>query len=147
MVRIFKKSWTQNGLINNYPFDQVNERLHNTDPYSAKDGLLPKKTIIGPTGFGSRWRQTNPGAGIGTGFEGEEEKSPFGSGYNDGGRADDETGIGNTPRLPDPYYAVNTNEVFLDITMKDQQDVNANNKAVLDNLKKVFKSKTLKPVT
>lgn len=105
-------------------FDRIRERAFNHDPYSTQEesGIeRNKKTVIKSPGMGSNDRGHNSGAGSGLGRdENESSDNSLSSGYNDGGRADDETGPGNTSIIPNPYHAVDTNEVFLDLDIKGQ---------------------------
>ena len=106
-------------------FRQVREKAFNTDRYTTKEQVgtnKDKKNVTSPTGFGPNDRQHNPGAGMGLDREDSLSKPKgVGSGYNDGGAADDEIGPGNTSIVPDPYYGQNVlNELFLDLNLKNQ---------------------------
>ncbi len=113
-------------LINEELFRQIQERLTGEHPLSSKrkfdDSGKPRGVFIGDEmtggpGMGSNDRRTNPGVGIGLGRDENESNDPRspGSGYNDGGRADDETGPGHKSTIgpdgenPNPYEPVDTN--------------------------------------
>lgn len=121
-------------------FKQVREKAFNTDRYTTKEQVgiaKDKKNVTSPTGFGPNDRKHNPGAGVGLDREDSLSKPKgVGSGYNDGGAADDETGPGNTSTVPDPYYATNVfNELFLDLSLKHQDE-----DRVRSNVKNLLKS-------
>lgn len=100
------------------PFFNVDEKYDQQEDTGGQP--RPKKTVIPVTGVGSNDRQHNPGAGMGDDREKKEHKpGGVGSGYNDGEAANDETGPGNTPTIPDPYYASDVfNELFMDLSLK-----------------------------
>ena len=92
-----------NPLIND-KFDDIQEWLNGTYPAykGTYDSGSPKKNTFGlGPGMGSNDRGHNPGAGMGLGRDPEESSDRgLGSGYNDGGRVDDEIGPGN--KSPNP---------------------------------------------
>lgn len=109
------------GLLQEDFFD----RIRNRDKYHTEEesGInRTKKTVISVPGLGSNDRGHNPGAGVGLGRdENESSDKSVGSGYNDGGQADDETGPGNSPSGRDPYFTVDwDNELFSDLALKGQ---------------------------
>lgn len=122
--------WPGGGLLQNQFWKDIQDKLKNDKTYSNKyESGETKKNVVPTTGFGSRWRQINPGAGIGTGYEKEEEDQPaVSSGYNDGGQADsDEGGINNSKKLPEPYWEID--EYWSDLAIKNQGiDKNPRNK-------------------
>lgn len=111
-------SYQPQSILEDDYFKRIRERLWNQDPHYQKEDTNPtkdKKNVLSPTGFGSRWRENNPGAGMNTGYEKEEEpRRGIGSGYNDGGPIDDEIGPGNTSVTPDPYVE---NQLFMDLKL------------------------------
>jgi hypothetical protein len=128
-------------LLEDQFFENVKQLLHIKSPYTQTyDSGDTKKNVIPTTGFGSRWRENNPGAGIGTGEEEEESPSRgVGSGYNDLERADiDEQGPGFSPKLPELYPYDNDNELFIDLKMKNEGDNLANRKTIRENMMKTL---------
>lgn len=126
-------------LLQDEYFRSIREKIFNKDRYKRKEdsGIHDnKKTIIETPGLGSNDRGHNPGAGMGLGRDENESKDrTLSSGYNDGERADDETGPGNTKVAPDPYYASDVfNELFLDLKLKSQ----GKNDSIRGHLKKIL---------
>ncbi len=113
------------GLLQEEFFKNIRDRVFNRDRYSTDEesGIhRTKKTVISVPGLGSNDRGHNPGAGMGLGRDENESKDrSIGSGYNDGGQADDETGPGNSPGGRDPYFTSDwDNELFSDLALKGQ---------------------------
>ena len=84
-----------NPRINDEPRNRLEEFLNGTHPLSPErpktDLGIPRKTILDQTALGPSNMQDE-----------SEDKTPhsnLGSGYNDGSRADDEIGPGNTKSL------------------------------------------------
>lgn len=121
MKRIISKKIVafQGNLLDEDHFKRIRERMFNTDPNDTKEESgIPsyKKTVITAPGMGTNDRAPNAGTGMGLGRDSNEsaDKS-LSSGYNDGGQADDETNPGGGSN---PYYTVETNELFMDLKMK-----------------------------
>lgn len=117
-------------LIYQTYFDQIEDQLKGgPSPYyrRTRDSGEQKKTILDPwLGLGSNDRAPNAGAGIGLGRDSIESRDKsLSSGYNDGSQADDETGPGYTEQKTNPYYTVDTNEVFIDLKMKGKDDLDS----------------------
>ena len=90
--------------------------------------------------MGTNDRLNNPGAGQGLDREPVQFKAKgVGSGYNDGGRPDDETGPGNTSVTPDPYY---TSDVFNELFLKLRLD--SKNDSIRQHHKKVMNGKPIR---
>ena len=145
MKRIISKTvlalWPGGGLLEDAFFKEVRRTLGQNPAYSqTEESGADKKNVIPTTGFGSRWRENNPGAGIGTGYEGEESPSRgVGSGYNNGERPDvDELGPGFSPKIPEVYP--HDNELFIDLEIKNSGDNIANQESIRKNLKKMLHS-------
>jgi hypothetical protein len=136
--------WPGGQLLQDHFWKDIEENLWGRKPHyrSTEDSGSPKKTIMYP-GMGSRWRENNPGAGGSPEQKSEEEpRRGIGSGYNDGERPDvDEQGPGFSRKLPEPEWAINSNELFLNLDMMNQGDNNANNEFIRKNLKKILESK------
>lgn len=133
--------WPGGGLLQDDFWKQLEEGLWGQNPrYKKKeDSGADKKTILYP-GLGSQWRENNPGAGMSPEQSKEEEpRTGVGSGYNDGERADiDEQGPGFSRKLPEPEWAVQSNELFLDLAIKNQGDVDVGGEHIRKNLKKIL---------
>lgn len=128
MKRIISKTvlarYPGGGALEEEFFDSIrSEPFKNKYRSNEQSGIHPtKKTIISVPGLGSNDRGHNPGAGMGLGRdENESSNRTVGSGYNDGGPADDETGPGNTPGGRDPYFTSDwDNALFSDLALKGQ---------------------------
>lgn len=132
------------GLLQNDFFERIREKAFNHSPYSTDEDTginRTKKTVIKSPGLGTNDRGHNSGAGSGLGRdENESSDKSLSSGYNDGERADDETGPGNTSIIPNPYHAVDTNEVFIDLAIKNQ----GNNDSIADHYKGILNKEPVK---
>jgi hypothetical protein len=122
-----------NPRIDEMFFEEIQNRLNNGHPLGPHkqkyDSGKPRMSLVEHwLGMGqSEDRAHSPGVGMGLGQdEGREDylhkDRGLSSAYNLDTKRDgpyqDETGPGNTPLTPDPYYAVNTNELFLDEELK-----------------------------
>lgn len=110
-------------LLQDDYFEQVRERVFGLGRYRTKEDTghdQNKKNVLSPTGVGANDRLHNPGAGSGLGREPPEQRAKgVGSGYNDGGPADDETGPGSTSQPYDPYATQTMlNDLFMDHYMR-----------------------------
>lgn len=136
--------WPGGGLLEDNFWKSLEEGLWGRKPRyrQTEDSGEPKKTVMYP-GMGSQWRENNPGAGGSPAEKNEEEpRRGLGSGYNDGERPDvDEQGPGHSRKLPEPYLAVNTNELFLNLDMMNHGDTNAQNTHIQKHLKKILEGK------
>lgn len=136
--------WPGGQLLQDHFWKSLEEGLWGRKPRyrQTEDTGDPKKTVMYP-GLGSRWRENNPGAGMSPEEKREEEpRRGIGSGYNDGERPDiDEQGPGHSRKLPEPYWAQQSNELFLNLDMMNQGDNNVNNEHIRRNLKKILESK------
>ena len=110
-------------LIYEEPFNQLQDWLNKRHPHDPRmnakyDSGGPKQTNFDSwLGLDSQnERSPNAGAGMSLGRDPNESKDKrLSSGYNDGEQADDETGPGNTTRIPDPYFTSDVNnEVFME---------------------------------
>ena len=146
MIRIISKNVTAlktNPLINEEPFNQIQEQLNGTHPHDTRkkryDSGKPKLTFFDDwLGLDSQnERAANPGAGMSLGRDPNESKdNRLSSGYNDGEQPDDETGPGNSSFTPDPYFTQDVdNELFMDLRIKGQD----NNDAIQTHVKKVLR--------
>lgn len=145
MKRIISKTvlalWPGGQLLEDQFFKDIQRLLGQNSHYrQTEESGAAKKNVLTPSGFGSRWRENNPGAGIGTGEENDEAPSRgIGSGYNDGERPDvDELGPGFSPKIPEVYP--HDNELFIDLEIKNSGDNLVNNESVRKNMKKILKS-------
>ena len=145
MIQVVSKSVTAlkgTPLIDEEPFNQVQDVLNNEHPHSTRkktyDSGKPKQTFFDDwLGLDSQnERAPNAGAGMSLGRDpNESQDKRLSSGYNDGEQADDETGPGNTTVAPDPYYTQDVNnELFMDLRIKGQD----NNDAIQSHLKRVL---------
>ncbi len=139
--------WPGGGMLEDNYWKQLEEGLWGTrSKYRSKeDSGSPRKNEMIFPGMGSRWRANNPGAGVGTGYEKEEEKKTgIGSGYNDGEAARDqdaaEQGPGHSPKLPEPYTGLQ-NELFLDLAIKGGTESGFRDKQIRDHLKRIMNQK------
>ncbi len=126
-------------LLQDEYFRQIRERTFNQDRYRTKEDAgtyKDKKNVLSPTGFGPNDRLHNPGAGSGLGREPPEQRSKgVGSGYNDGGPADDETGPGNSSEISDPYapqLLLNDLYMGLHLNQGTRDSIKQNVKKLLD---------------
>lgn len=131
--------WPGGGLINDDYFTKIRDKLFNeNNGYQKKeyDNITDKKNQLSPTGFGSNDRGHNPGAGVGLERDYNESKDRgLSSGYNDGEKADDETGPGFSSEKSNPYYGSDVlNDLFLDLNVSGATE----NDKVKKNLKKIL---------
>ncbi len=132
-------------LIYELMFDQVQDRLNGIHPNykekydSGKQKLTHFKNFLGLDSQNER--AANPGAGSSLGRDpNESQDKRMSSGYNDGERADDETGPGHKSEVPDPYCTSDVgNEVFMQHKLND-----SGRDSPIDHMRKI---RTSTPVT
>lgn len=129
-------AWGQPGFLEDHFFDEVRDKSFNSNsPYRRKDenNINLKKTILETPAFGTNDRGVNPGVGVGLQRdENESSDHSLSSGYNDGGRPDEEAGPGNsssnspTGENSNPYYTPDvSNELFLNLYLTNPERYDA----------------------
>ncbi len=144
----------QPGFLEQEWFNNIRTRLTGGDDpkYHRRDEYNKNKKNTDLGGFGSNERGQNSGAGVGLGRDEKESRDPRNptSGYNDGGRADDEIGPGHKDTQGpvkldgenvNVYNDLN-NELFMDLSLKGQ----GKNDSILRHYKSVLYGPTVTPL-
>ncbi len=143
MQRVISKTvtalWPGGQLLQDQFFRDIRERIFGQDRYTQQEdtGIDRRKKIsVFPAGVGSRFRENNPGAGQSTEYDEEQEaKVGVGSAYNDGEQADDETGPGQTPIVPDPYWTSDWgNDLYAKLNLSAKE---AYPESIISHIKKI----------